>query len=270
MYQVSVEHNKAKPFNNLDIPKSTSEMFTYESIDACNLLHKTYLHNAFAFFALSKFKDRNKDSFFKLILALLHSGNISLNPGPPHMHQHSGNNGWDVFKDRGLHFIDININVIGISESKLDNSIFDSEIEIDCYNILSFDRNRHGGGVACYVRNDLSFTRRNYFPRDIETIFIEIFLPNTNPMTVGIINLPPSQTSFLETINEDFVIHDTINKETCILGDFNINLYFNNKCVFEKRSATVSNSIPYGVRKYQERCNFLKSFYFLSNSHKLQ
>ena len=69
-----------------------------------------------------------------------------------------------------------NAAAIGISESKLDNSIFDSEIEIDGYNSLSFDRNRHGGGVACNVRNDLSFTKGNYFPHDIETIFIEIFL----------------------------------------------------------------------------------------------
>ena len=74
-----------------------------------------------------------------------------------------------------------------------------------------FDRNRHGGGVACYVRNDLSFTKRNYFPHDTETIFIEIFLPNTKPMTVGIVYQPPSQTSFLETMNEHFYKLETIN-----------------------------------------------------------
>ena len=34
-----------------DILKSTSEIFTYESIDACNLLHTSHIHNAFAFFA---------------------------------------------------------------------------------------------------------------------------------------------------------------------------------------------------------------------------
>ena len=48
---------------------------------------------------------------------------------------------------------------------------------------------------------------------------------------------------------------DTINKETYILGDFNINLYLNNKYVFEKCSTIVSNTIPYDVRKYQEFCN---------------
>ena len=110
-----------------------------------------------------------------------------MNPRPSNINQTSGNNEWNVFKAGGLHFIQININsllpkieelrriaclsnaaVIGISESKLDNSIFDSEIEIDGYNILRFDRNRHGGKVACYLRNDLSFTKRNYFPHDLK------------------------------------------------------------------------------------------------------
>ena len=131
-----------------DILKSTSKIFTYESIDACNLLHASHIHHAFMFFVLSKFKYRNKDSFFKLLLLL--SGDVSLNPGPSHINQTSDNNEWDAFKAQGLHFIHININsllpkieelcsiacqsntaVIGISESKLDKSIFNSETKID-------------------------------------------------------------------------------------------------------------------------------------------
>ena len=86
------------------------------------------------------------------------------------MNKTSGNNDWDVFKARGLHFIHVKINsllpkieelhriaclsnaaVIGISESKLDNSMLNLEIEIGGYNVLCFDRNRHGGGVARYL-----------------------------------------------------------------------------------------------------------------------
>ena len=177
--------------------------------------------------------------------------------------QTSDNNEWDVFKGRGLHFIHININsllpkieelcriaclsnaaVIRISELKLNSSLFDLEIEIDGYNILRFDRNRHGGGVTCYVRNNLSFTKINYFLYDVETIFIEIFLLKTKPMTVGIVYRPPSQASFLETVNENFYKLDAINKETYIFGDFSLNLCLNNKYAFEKCSTTVSNTIP--------------------------
>ena len=101
----------------------------------------------------------------------------------------------------------------------------------------------------------MNFTKRNCFPRDIETIFIEIFLPKTKPMTVGIAYWPPSQTSFLETMNEYFYKLDTINKEAFILGYFNINLYLNNQYVFEKCSTMFSNTISYDGRNYQEFCN---------------
>ena len=69
----------------------------------------------------------------------------------------------------GLHFIHLNINsllpnieelriiakstnaaIVGISESKLDESVLEPEIEIDDYKIFRCDRNRHGEGVACY------------------------------------------------------------------------------------------------------------------------
>ena len=71
-------------------------------------------------------------------------------------------------------------------------------------------------------------------------------------MTVRIAYRPPSQSSFLETMNEHFYKIDIINKETYIRGDFNINLYLNNKYVFEKGWTTVSNTNSYDVQKYQE------------------
>ena len=58
-----------------DILKPICEIFTCESIDACNLLHKSHFHNNFGIFALSKFKYRNKDSFLKLLL--LRSGDVN-------------------------------------------------------------------------------------------------------------------------------------------------------------------------------------------------
>ena len=66
-------------------------------------------------------------------------------------------------------------------------------------------------------------------------------------MTVGIVYRQPTQISFLETMNEHFYNLNTINKETYILGDLNINLYLNNMYVFEKCSTTVSDTIPYNT-----------------------
>ena len=69
-----------------------------------------------------------------------------------------------------------NAAVIRISESKLDDSMPTSKIQINEYDLLRCDRNRHGGGVACYIRNDLSYNVKSYFPKDIENIFFKLLL----------------------------------------------------------------------------------------------
>ena len=97
-----------------------------------------------------------------------------------------------------------NATVIGITESKLDNCIPYPDIQIDNYQILRRDRNRKGGGVACYVGNDLSYIEKDFFPEEIENIFFEILLPKTKPITAEIIYQPPNQNNFLQTLNENF------------------------------------------------------------------
>ena len=116
------------------------------------------------------------------------------------------NDQWAVFKKRDLHFVHINISsllpkidelqyiaelseaaVIGISESILDDSVLSSEIQIENYDLIRSDRNRHGGGVACFIRNDLSYNMKSFLPSEIENIFTGIFLPHSKPLIVGTI-----------------------------------------------------------------------------------
>ena len=96
------------------------------------------------------------------------------------------------------------------------------EIQIDDYKILRCNRNRHGGGVACYIRNDLSYNILSVFPREIESVFFEILLPNSKPITVGTIYRPPNQSNFLEVINESTNRIDLVMNK--IDSKFNINL----------------------------------------------
>ena len=103
-----------------------------------------------------------------------------------------------------------NATVIGISESKLDETILQSEIQISNYELLRCDRNRNGGGVACYIRSDIGYLlTEHFFPKEIENIFVEILLPKTKPLIVGIIYSPPNQSNFLEIINANFGKLDT-------------------------------------------------------------
>ena len=109
------------------------------------------------------------------------------------------------------------------------------EIQIDDYKILRCDRNRHRGGVVCYIRNDLSYNIISVFPSEIESVFFEIFLPNFKPITVGTIYCPPNQSNFLKVLNENINKIDSISNEIYILGDFNINLSFNDSYIFSKK-----------------------------------
>ena len=136
-------------------------------------------------------------------MLLILSGNINLNPGPVNIHQIKDRK-FEVFTRKELHFIQLNINsfvpkidewryitknsnaaVIGISESKLDNTVYDSEVAIDGYNIVLNDRNRKGGGVACYIRNNICFNLKTCISNNIENIFIDPMFP--------IIHKPPNK-----------------------------------------------------------------------------
>ena len=83
----------------------------------------------------------------------------------------------------------------------------------------------------CYIRRDISCVQKDFFPNVIEKFFFEILLPKTSPVTVGIMYRPPSQTNFLEILNKIFEKVSLDKKEIYILGDFNINMYHNNRYI---------------------------------------
>ena len=87
-----------------------------------------------------------------------------------------------VYKNKGLHFVNLNINslqskivtlrelvitsnltIVRITELKLDNSIDDCETCIEIYNIIRRDWNRKGGGVVCYVSNKICYNAKIAF-----------------------------------------------------------------------------------------------------------
>ena len=126
--------------------------------------------------------------------------------------------------------------IIGTTEFKVDNSISDSDVEIPGYCILRCDRNRNGGGLACFVRQDLCFNLRSTTIGDIEGMFFEILLPKTKPIFVGIIYRPPNSINFLECFNNHL---DDINfdNEIFLLGDFSMNLLHNRKYILKENQA---------------------------------
>ena len=230
--------NHSEVYDGIKID-SQLHFFTYESIITCDNVETSCLYSDLVFFRISNLQYKNSNSYFNLLLLL--SGDISLNPGPPHNNQLQPQHEWSVFKSRGIRFIHLNINsllpkidelrniaklsnaaVIGIGESKLHHSVLSSEIHIDNYNTFYYTNTlprsilyieQTWGRVVCHIRNDLSYEIKSFFPFEIENIFFEILLPNTRPIFVGIIYRPPTQSEFLEIINTHFSKLDTNNNE---------------------------------------------------------
>ena len=151
-----------------------------------------------------------------------------------------------------------NAAVIGISESKLDKTIFNAEISIEGYDIIRKDRNRNGGGVACYVRNDICYNSKQVLQDDIENIFIDLLLPKTKPITVGIVYKPPHQTSFIEKI-ANFNSLNVADTEMYVLGDLNINLLQNSKYILEN-TKNITKKFPDITADAKEYIEFCQTF----------
>ena len=122
--------------------------------------------------------------------------------------------------------INTNISVLGITETKLDNTVSNEELKIDGYNLLRSDRNKNGGGVACYIKNNIAHNRKMSISENIENIVLDILLPKSKPITVGIINRPPNQVDFIDHFNNALDKLPFQSTEINLLGDFNINLFF--------------------------------------------
>ena len=113
--------------------------------------------------------------------------------------------------------------VICVNETFCDGSISDSEINLPDYSIIRRDRNRHGGGVAMYIRNSLTFIRRNDLETDdIESIWIEMKCKQRQPVIIGSIYRPPSSPiDFIDKLGDIIYNISCECKETIVTGDFN-------------------------------------------------
>ena len=224
------------------------------------------------YFALNKLKIKRSECF-KFYHLILLSGDVSLNPGPSQYPPYNDDK-FEPFHKRGLHFLHLNVNsllskidelrdvvghikpsILGITESKIDSFASDQEVNISGYSILRSDRNRYGGGVACYVRADLCFNRRNVFSNSIENVFFDLLIPKLKPLSIGIFYRPPHVNTFLETFANELKLIDLKETEVYFLGDFNINLLVNDKFVLkENQSLDFRNLNCPLMSKYKELC----------------
>ena len=84
--------------------------------------------------------------------------------------------------------------VVCIVETWLDDSVFDNELTIPNYCLVRLDRNRHGGGVLLYIRDDLSYNVIFMGPENLELLGITLYNGNNNRLCLCTLYSPPATT----------------------------------------------------------------------------
>ena len=129
------------------------------------------------------------------------------------------------------------VDILVISETKLDNSFPIGEFEIEGYSTpIRLDRNCHGGGIILYVRSDLPCKELNLhtLPNNVEGIFAELTIRKTKWLFVACYNNKRENiVNFLSHISIGIDKYLSNYDNFLILGDMNVNMLdinMNNFC----------------------------------------
>ena len=77
------------------------------------------------------------------------------------------------------------LDILSINETRLDDTINDGLIHLNGYDILRKDRNRMGGGVAIYFRDNINTMNRNELvPDSLEALCVEVRKPKSKPIVI--------------------------------------------------------------------------------------
>ena len=181
-------------------------------------------------------------TFTDLKFLLLISG-VEINPGPPQTNasqtltiSHININSITSANrlDELQQYVDINnIHILALTETKLGKETATSQYKLHGFHSpLTRHRNRHGGGVAIYIRNTLPFQRLTFLEiNDEEWVWAKVKLKDIS-LIICCIYLPPHLTinrlqQFISNLTESSCQAITqSNTETFIMGDLNAgNIY---------------------------------------------
>ena len=162
------------------------------------------------------------------------------------------------------------LHIVAISETHLDDSIDNTEVYIQGYNIIRLDRNRYGGGVAFYVQDHIPIKRRvDLDLPDIEAIWIQVHLPHLKPLLVCCCYRPPtSDAAYLEKICTMLQNVSDKNSEMYFVGDLNID-WLSKNCPMKRKlkdTATVCNLVQ--MINLPTRINMNNSGVIVFNLHR--
>ena len=120
------------------------------------------------------------------------------------------------------------VDILAISETKLDKSFPMGEFEIEGYSTpIRLDRNCHGGGIILYVRNDIPYKelKSHKLPNSVEVMFTELIIRKIKwLLVVGYNNKKENIANFLSRLSKGIDKYLCNYENFLFLGDININM----------------------------------------------
>ena len=155
---------------------------------------------------ISRFKMIREENFDNIIVGILNINTISPK--------------FDEFKLMVSGYFD----AIIVTETKLDDSFPKAQFCIDGFSIpYRLDRNRNGGGLMIYVRDDIPskmLTKHN-LPEDIEAAFIELNFRKCKWLLCATYRAPSQNHNyFFDNIDKGLDVYSTYER-VALAGDFN-------------------------------------------------
>ena len=114
--------------------------------------------------------------------------------------------------------------VVCLVETWLCMDILDTEISIPNYSIIRLDRNRHGGGVALYIRNCVSYNTVLYGSTGLEVIVVSLSKSNFKLCLCVFYRPPSSPPAIFDNLCDVLLsVQQSYFSNFVLLGDFNVN-----------------------------------------------
>ena len=131
-----------------------------------------------------------------------------------------------------LALLNTKFDVICITETRLSHkNPITTNIELSGYNIEQTPTESSAGGTLIYISQNLSYKRRTDLQiccsKELESVFIEVMVPNKQSYILGTIYKHPSMKHFKfnnEYMEELLRVITHENKNCILTGDFNLNL----------------------------------------------
>lgn len=119
------------------------------------------------------------------------------------------------------------VQILGFSETFLDDHIKDASLQIPGYVLFRNDRTlKGGGGVAVYVADQLAVKRRlDLEHSSLESLWLEVKPQNCKPFLVCNLYRPPDcKDEWFGYLEENLIHVSSCDKEIIMMGDVNVDL----------------------------------------------